>query len=97
MIRRARAVRTLLLADDEQKIDPALARFGEPVGASPQAVAVRLASGTDDLADVVRALDADGLRVEHLQLHAPSLDDVFLEKTGRSLEGAGDAPEPVAA
>jgi len=25
-----------------------------------------------------------------LQLHQPSLDDVFLAKTGRSLEGAGD-------
>ena len=25
-----------------------------------------------------------------LQLHAPSLDDVFLAKTGRSLEGAED-------
>ncbi len=30
-----------------------------------------------------------------LKLHAPSLDDVFLAKTGRSLEGAGDeVPEP---
>jgi hypothetical protein len=28
--------------------------------------------------------------VEHLQLHQPSLDDVFLAKTGRSLEGAGE-------
>ena len=32
----------------------------------------------------------DGLAVENLQLHQPSLDDVFLAKTGRSLEGAGD-------
>jgi ABC-2 type transport system ATP-binding protein len=39
---------------------------------------------------VVRALDAAGLEVANLQLHAPSLDDVFLSKTGRSLEGAGD-------
>ena len=45
--------------------------------------------GDDDLADIVRALDAEGLEVEHLQLHAPTLDDVFLAKTGRSLEGAG--------
>jgi hypothetical protein len=28
--------------------------------------------------------------VETLQLHQPSLDDVFLAKTGRKLEGAGD-------
>jgi ABC-2 type transport system ATP-binding protein len=40
---------------------------------------------------VIRALDAEGLRVADLQLHAPSLDDVFLAKTGRSLEGSGGA------
>jgi ABC-2 type transport system ATP-binding protein len=36
----------------------------------------------------VRALDSENIAIEHLQLHAPSLDDVFLAKTGRSLEGA---------
>ena len=35
-----------------------------------------------------------GPRVAHLQLHAPSLDDVFLAKTGRSLEGAEEAARP---
>ena len=45
------------------------------------------------LADVVRALDAENVRIDHLQLHQPSLDDVFLAKTGRSLEGAGDEEE----
>ena len=38
----------------------------------------------------MRALDADGIAIAHLQMHAPSLDDVFLAKTGRSLEGSGD-------
>ncbi|MBA2476859.1 MAG: DUF4162 domain-containing protein [Actinobacteria bacterium] len=74
-----------------------LSRFGEPTGASPNGVAVRLSSGDDGLVDIVRALDAENLRVEHLQLHAPSLDDVFLEKTGRSLEGAGADAQPEAA
>jgi hypothetical protein len=32
--------------------------------------------------------------VQHLELHQPSLDDVFLAKTGRSLEGAGEEAEP---
>ena len=41
-----------------------------------------------DLAGVVRALDAEGIAVQDLQLHQPSLDDVFLAKTGRKLEGA---------
>jgi ABC-2 type transport system ATP-binding protein len=45
----------------------------------------------------VRALDAENLKLEHLELHQPSLDDVFLAKTGRSLEGAGDEEEEEAA
>jgi ABC-2 type transport system ATP-binding protein len=67
-----------------------LARFGEAVGSSPKGAAVRLSGGEAQLAEVVRALDTRGIPVEHLQLHAPTLDDVFLAKTGRSLEGAGD-------
>jgi ABC-2 type transport system ATP-binding protein len=35
--------------------------------------------------------------VADLRLHAPSLDDVFLAKTGRSLEGAGAGAEPAEA
>jgi ABC-2 type transport system ATP-binding protein len=65
-----------------------LARFGEEIPAQPGAVAVRLDRG--DLADVVRALDAEGLKVSNVRLDAPTLDDVFLEKTGRSLEGEGE-------
>ena len=65
-----------------------LARFGEPAGSSPKGAAVRLEGGESGLADVVRALDSEGIAIETLQLHAPSLDDVFLAKTGRSLEGA---------
>ena len=45
------------------------------------------------LTEVVRALDAQGIEVAHLQVHAPTLDDVFLAKTGRSLEGAGEEEE----
>jgi ABC-2 type transport system ATP-binding protein len=66
-----------------------LERFGEEIPAQPGAVAVRLERG--DLADVVRALDAENLKVSNLRLDEPSLNDVFLEKTGRSLEGAGEA------
>jgi ABC-2 type transport system ATP-binding protein len=70
-----------------------LERFGESTGGSPKGVAVRLEHGAHELAEVVRALDSAGVEVEHLQLHAPSLDDVFLAKTGRSLEGAGEEAE----
>ena len=66
-----------------------LSRFGEEIAAQPGAVSVRLDHGAGDLADVVRALDSEGVRVTNLRLDEPSLDDVFLEKTGRSLEGEG--------
>ena len=45
---------------------------------------------SSDLAEIVRTLDAEGLAIADLRLHSPTLDDVFLAKTGRSLEGAGD-------
>jgi ABC-2 type transport system ATP-binding protein len=56
---------------------------------------VRLDSG-EDLVAVVRALDSADVRVADLQLHQPSLDDVFLAKTGRKLE-TDETPEEVAA
>jgi ABC-2 type transport system ATP-binding protein len=70
-----------------------LSQFGSVVPAQPGAAAVRLDSG-EDLAAVVRALDAADLRVENLQLHQPSLDDVFLAKTGHRMEPA-DEPEEI--
>ena len=70
-----------------------LEQFGEPTGGSAKGVAVRLEHGVQDLAGIVRALDAEGIKIENLALHAPSLDDVFLAKTGRSLEGAADDEE----
>ncbi|MGZ4268885.1 MAG: ATP-binding cassette domain-containing protein [Solirubrobacteraceae bacterium] len=78
---------------DRERAAAVLARFGEPAAHSPKGVAVRLADGPEHLAAIVRALDEDGITVAHLQLHSPSLDDVFLAKTGRSLEGAGDDEE----
>jgi len=86
---------------DLERTRHVLTRFGEPANSSPKGAAVRLSEGEAQLADVVRALDAEGIHVQHLQLHAPTLDDVFLAKTGRSLEGAAEdeseAPEEVVA
>jgi ABC-2 type transport system ATP-binding protein len=76
-------------SEDRDRAAAIISRFGDPCAAA-QGVAVRLNSGEGDLAEIVRALDSEGLKVEHLQLHQPSLDDVFLAKTGRSLEGAGE-------
>jgi len=81
---------------DSNAVSDVLGRFGELVSAAHRGVAVRLRPGIDDLADVVRALDAQSLKVANVELHAPSLDDVFLVKTGRSLEGAGEKPDAAA-
>ena len=51
-------------------------------------VSVEVESGAAAIAPVVRALDEAGIRVASLELVAPTLDDVFAEKTGSSLEGA---------
>ncbi|MFN2617589.1 MAG: ATP-binding cassette domain-containing protein [Thermoleophilaceae bacterium] len=74
--------------NDRQRVTGVLSRFGEPVPGTPRGVTVRLRGAEATLADVVRALDSEQLRLEHLQLHQPSLDDVFLVKTGHTLEGA---------
>jgi ABC-2 type transport system ATP-binding protein len=78
--------------DDLERTADILGRFGERV-ASTKGVAVRLNDGQFGLYEIVRALDADGLEAENIQIHQPSLDDVFLAKTGRSLEGAGEEDE----
>jgi ABC-2 type transport system ATP-binding protein len=77
-------------ASDRDRLAEVMRRFGEQTPSDANAVGVRLRTGVGDLAEIVRALDGDDLAVADLRLHAPSLDDVFLAKTGRSLEGAGD-------
>jgi hypothetical protein len=49
--------------------------------------------GPASIAEVVRRLDRDGIRVGSIAVARPSLDDVFLRATGRRLEGEdGTAP-----
>ena len=73
-----------------EKLAEILGRFGAPKRNGRGSVTVQLPGGETELAEIVRVLDGNHLRVESLQLHQPSLDDVFLAKTGRKLEGAGD-------
>jgi ABC-2 type transport system ATP-binding protein len=81
-------------ADDSGALAAVLSQFGEEVPArSKGAIAVRLAHGAVDLAEIVRLIDGKGLRIAALNLHEPTLDDVFLAKTGYSLEGSGGAAE----
>jgi len=67
-----------------------LRRFGELATSAHGGVAARLRPGIEDLADVIRALDQAAIKVTNVQLHAPTLDDVFLIKTGHSLAGAAE-------
>ena len=78
---------------DMERMRSVFGRFGSPERAERGHIAVRLGEGSGELAGVVRALDAEGIEVRDLEIHAPSLDDVFLVKTGRRLEGAAAEAE----
>jgi ABC-2 type transport system ATP-binding protein len=88
--------------ESSDRLAELLSPFGEMRRNGRGSVTVQLPGGEAQLADIVRLLDHANLKVETLQLHQPSLDDVFLAKTGRKLEGAGDGsiaevePEPPA-
>jgi ABC-2 type transport system ATP-binding protein len=69
-----------------------MSRFGKPLPAKDGAALVELERGAAGVAPVVRALDEAGLVVESLDLVQPSLDDVFVAKTGYHLEGS-ESPE----
>jgi ABC-2 type transport system ATP-binding protein len=63
-------------------------------------VLVEAANGAADIPKVVRALDDAGIAVESLELVRPTLDDVFVAKTGHHLEKdeqGGAEPAPVEA
>jgi ABC-2 type transport system ATP-binding protein len=75
---------------ERTRLEAVMERFGEPAAGSADAVSVRLPKGVSDLAEIIRTLDSEHLAIADLRLHQPTLDDVFLAKTGRSLEGAGD-------
>jgi len=76
--------------DEGGRLAELLTQFGEMRRNGNGSVTVQLPGGESELAEIVRILDRANLRVETLQLHQPSLDDVFLAQTGRKLEGSGD-------
>ncbi len=80
----------------ESRRGPGPLRRADP--GHPERRAVRLDDGPETLAAIVRAFDEEGLVIANLDLHAPSLNDVFLAKTGRSVKGAAaeeaEAAEP---
>src|SRR5213080_1607662 len=73
--------------EELERLRELLRRFGDETAARPGGFAVQL-DGHGSLPEVIRALDTEDLRAAQINLHEPSLDDVFLAKTGRTLEGS---------
>ncbi|HEY8765142.1 MAG TPA: ATP-binding cassette domain-containing protein [Solirubrobacteraceae bacterium] len=72
----------------------------ERIAAEPNALALYVEDGASSIAEVVRRLDRDQVRVGAISVSRPSLDDVFLKATGRRLEGQeqpAQQPEPAMA
>ena len=87
----------LNLAEGSQEAcETVLGRFGEPLPPKDGSSSSRSSEGAAGIAPIIRALDEAGIAVQDLHLAQPTLDDVFLEKTGRHLEGAEaeEQPEP---
>ena len=81
---------TLLVAVPREQADAAravLQEFGEPRPTAEGTLGVGLRDGARAVTDVVRRLDEAGVRLQHLEINEPSLDDVFAEATGHRLEG----------
>jgi ABC-2 type transport system ATP-binding protein len=69
----------------------------ERVVAEPDALALYVEDGASSIAEIVRRLESDRIRVGAIAVARPSLDDVFLKATGRRLEDEETtSPEEVA-
>ena len=73
---------------NESKAEDVLARFGRPLPSRDGVLMLELGRGTAEIGPIVVALNQEGLEVESLDLVQPTLDDVFVQKTGQHLEGA---------
>ena len=81
---------TLLVNVPKDQMDTArtvLLGFGDLRPTAEGTLGVGLRGGATVVTDVVRALDDAHVRVQHLEVNEPSLDDVFAEATGHRLEG----------
>ncbi len=82
---------TLLVAVPDEQRERArevLLAFGDIRPTAEGTLGVGLRDGAEGIAMVVRSLDQAGIRLHRMELNEPSLDDVFAEATGHSLEGA---------
>jgi ABC-2 type transport system ATP-binding protein len=75
-------------AGREKLAEQVLARFGRPLPARDGTLMVEIERGSSEIGPIVVALNQEGFEVESLDLVRPTLDDVFVQKTGQHLEGA---------
>jgi ABC-2 type transport system ATP-binding protein len=85
----------LALADGSlERAGEACTRVGKVLPSKDGKLLVEVEHGPSDIPRVVRALDDAGIGVESLELVQPTLDDVFVAKTGYHLEGDDEADGP---
>jgi len=76
-----------ILDGDGERAKEVAAAFGRLLPDREGKLLVELEGGANDVAKVVRALDESGIMFGSLELVEPTLDDVFVAKTGEHLEG----------
>ena len=84
---------TLEDAADTARVEPALERLGtiREIRLDGQTVNARADDGARAIPAVLQALDANGVAVASVTVSRPSLDDVYLNLTGRSFTAAETA------
>jgi ABC-2 type transport system ATP-binding protein len=71
--------------------------FIRELGADEDRIRLYVDDGGAALPELLRLLDREGIGLRSLSLSEPTLDDVFLRQTGRSLRDAGPAQPPAPA
>jgi ABC-2 type transport system ATP-binding protein len=82
-----------LVDGEAERATEVVGSFGKPLPSQDGAVLLAVERGAAEIAPVVRALDEAGLAVEALDLVEPTLDDVFVARTGHHLKPEAP-PEP---
>jgi ABC-2 type transport system ATP-binding protein len=65
----------------------------ERIVVEQHALALYVEDGAGSIADIVRRFERNQIRVGAISVARPSLDDVFLQATGRRIEGLDDSEE----
>ena len=74
---------------EDLRRDLAAQRFVEEARIEGETIRLSVGDGGQALPAIVARLQSDGVPLDTISLSAPSLDDVFLRQTGRSLRDAG--------